>query len=133
MSIKFEYMGVYGKTSLVGEIALQLIQIAGGEIYNLATAGANEMVMVSNRPPHKVAALVIFCMEGTDKVEFRQQLKSTVYGNASDAGMLLLHSLENLSRREVVVAAGDNLKHSPALGRDLVARPAQYSRYLSGC
>ncbi len=131
-SVELQQMAFYGKTGPAGKLALELAQLAGGEIHHLAAAGTNEMVVVAAGTPHQIAALVVIRVNGADKVEAGQQLDGAVYGHAPDAGMLLPDPLNQRCRGEMVAALRDHLQHRAALGRELEAFPAQNGGYIPG-
>lgn len=114
-SVEFKQVSVDVKTGFFGHPLLQVGKTAAGEIHNLTTAGANQVMVVLHRPSHHVAPTSLSGMYPAYELEFTEQVKSAVNCNPPNITILQPGSLIYRPRGEMVMASSDGVQHGMAL------------------
>ncbi len=118
------------KARFLREPLLKAAEIAASEVGHCAAVGADEVMMVLVRSSHQVAPAVAAGVNLTDEIQPGKYVERAVYGNESDAGVLLTQPFVYLGRRKMVAVDGDRPYHCAPLRSQLVAVLPQYGGQL---
>lgn len=93
LTVKFQEMAFYFKSSLAGEPVLEPLKVTVGKVNNFTTTGTYQVMMVLGGPSHKVALSVRLSMYFADKTEGEKKVERSVDGYPAYTGIFAAYSI----------------------------------------
>jgi hypothetical protein len=108
-----------------GELFLQCLKVATGEVQHRATLRADEVVMVLAGTAQKIAPGMAFGMDFTNEAQSGEHIEGAINSNKRDVGVLTARFFEELGRGKMRAASGYYLDEMTARRSKLITPLAQ--------